>query len=430
MFYCPSMLNLKNLNCFFYNIMLITIKIMYIICSSNNFQKIELLKLTPENQIDLNKMLNELSPNFVFTTYLIDPNIINTCYIFIENNKTKEIKFYNFFLDNKQSLNLIKDKILFENLSINDLFDLNFKDISNIENEIEIYKNSSTIYDINNYNKFIKSLINKFYILLKKFDSYFINKVSLKSTYCRNSILITSLICRNLIEFIKLGNKLHKTNKSNSGLFLNSNKELETLEIYLSNKVIGLKNFILLDLNFKFDFINKLANCTYCFCLKRKILTEHIINYILAKIKMIINKLDKLTFLLCLIKIYGDVYNNNSKPRLLKLTIMICLYLHNINIEINNEETLIILYTICKKRIVKNEKYFKGSDLCVLDKRQKSTMKLVIIRRYSYFVIFYQNEFLNVLKNLEYLSDYFNFIWFIIKCSIVTIYNIFDIEII
>ncbi|EQB61915.1 hypothetical protein NAPIS_ORF00509 [Vairimorpha apis BRL 01] len=145
---------------------------------------------------------------------------------------------------------------------------------------------------------------------------------------------------------------------------------------------------------------------------------------------MIINKLDKLTFLLCLIKIYGDVYNNNSKPRLLKLTIMICLYLHNINIEINNEETLIILYTICKKRIVKNEKYFKGSDLCVLDKRQKSTMKLVIIRRYSYFVIFYQNEFLNVLKNLEYLSDYFNFIWFIIKCSIVTIYNIFDIEII
>ncbi|EQB59935.1 hypothetical protein NAPIS_ORF02505 [Vairimorpha apis BRL 01] len=176
--------------------MLYTLKTLYILCSSNNFQIIELLKLTPENQIDLNKMLHDLNPNFILTTYLIDPCDLKTCYIFIENIRSKEIKFYNYFLDNKQSLNSIKDKILFENLSINDLFDLNFKDSLIIQQEIEIYKNLSTIYDINYYNTFIKHLINKSYLLLLKFDSYLINKIDLKSIYCKNFTIITSLICK------------------------------------------------------------------------------------------------------------------------------------------------------------------------------------------------------------------------------------------
>ena len=77
--------------------MLYSLKTLYILCSSNNFQIIELLKLTPENQIDLNKMLHDLNPNFVLTTYLIDLYNLNTFFIFIENTRSEEVKFYNYF---------------------------------------------------------------------------------------------------------------------------------------------------------------------------------------------------------------------------------------------------------------------------------------------------------------------------------------------
>ena len=96
----------------YFYIVLICLKIhnLYILCSLDNFNKIELIKLTPLQQIEMNILLQDLTPNFVLETYLIDPINTNTCYLFIENTTTKEIKHYDIFLDNKQSFNSIKEK--------------------------------------------------------------------------------------------------------------------------------------------------------------------------------------------------------------------------------------------------------------------------------------------------------------------------------
>ncbi|EQB61895.1 hypothetical protein NAPIS_ORF00529 [Vairimorpha apis BRL 01] len=106
----------------------------------DTFQKVELLKLTTQQQRDLDEMLQTLKRNYILTTYLIDPINTNLCYIFIENTKSNEIKYYTIVLNDKQSLISVKNRILEEGTSINDLFYLNFKNILNIQYEIENLK--------------------------------------------------------------------------------------------------------------------------------------------------------------------------------------------------------------------------------------------------------------------------------------------------
>ncbi|EQB62091.1 hypothetical protein NAPIS_ORF00331 [Vairimorpha apis BRL 01] len=184
---------------------------LYILCSLNNFDKIELIKLTHLQQIDLNLMLQDLTPRFVLETYLIDPINTNICYIFIENTVTKEIKHYDIFLDSKQSFNSIKDKILYGELSINNIFDSVFKDALNIHYEVEVLNNSSTIYDITIYNRFIKLIINKYSALIHIFDSSFMNEITLNDIFFKISSINTSIMCRILNKFLNLEHKYSKT---------------------------------------------------------------------------------------------------------------------------------------------------------------------------------------------------------------------------
>ncbi|EQB62252.1 hypothetical protein NAPIS_ORF00173 [Vairimorpha apis BRL 01] len=159
---------------------------LYILCSLDNFNKIELIKLTHLQQINLNILLQDLTPNFVLETYLIDPINTNTCYLFIENTTTKEIKHYDIFLDNKQSFNTIKDKILYGDLSINNIFKSVFKDALNIHYEVEFLNNSSTIYNITIHNRFIKLIIDHYGFLIHIMDSSFVNDITFKRYFFEN----------------------------------------------------------------------------------------------------------------------------------------------------------------------------------------------------------------------------------------------------
>lgn len=406
----------------------INILITFVLCSYDNFQQIELLKLTLDQQFNLNTMINDLIPEFTLTTYLIDPTNTNLCYLFIENTKTNEIKYYTMFLNNIQSLNSIKDKILHDDVSINNIFDLNFVKFSNIQYELENLRKSITIYDKTNYNIFIKRIINKIYILMLRIDSSFINNVTLNSIFYKYSTLKVCLICQLLLKFLKLGQKLKKTkhfNKYSPSDYLN---KLRILDLYILSKISKSNNYISLDINCKFDYINKTSNCMYIFCFRQKISIEHLIEYILKKINIILNKLDKYTFVLLFLKIYVDEYNSHNRPRLLKLIFILSLYLHNPNIDLNNKETLFLLYMISKKRIFKNENYITRFNLCILDNRQENFMKIIIIRRLSYFFVFNHDDFSNVLTNLVSFSKYFNFIWIVVKSCVITIYCMFDID--
>ncbi|EQB60861.1 hypothetical protein NAPIS_ORF01567 [Vairimorpha apis BRL 01] len=396
----------------------------------DNFQKVELLKLTTEQQSDLDEMLQTLKPNYILTTYLIDPINTNLCYIFIENTKSNEIKNYTIVLNNKQSLIFVKNRILEDGTPINDLFYLNFKNILNIQYEIENLKIFSLSYNLVIYNKFINLIINNFSILIVKLDASFINKVNFNNVFFTISMKIADLICQNLNEFLKIGYKLQSTKKFNRCLLLNNFKNYKIMEDYISHITSGSENFFSLDLHLKFDYINRLTDCMYYFCLKNNILLNFLIEYVLSNINSISNKLDKYTFILCFVAIYKYESNYQSEILLLKLIIITHFYLQNPNYDTNNKESLILLHMISKKRVYKYEKINTLFEICILDEKQEDNLKIIIIRRYYVFFLHCYNKNLRFLKKLETNEKYFDFIWLIIKCCIYTIYNVLDINLI
>ena len=424
---------MSNLKYIFYYLCIkiyLILNIFYVLCSMDNFQKVELLKLTTEQQGDLDEMLQTLKPNYILTTYLIDPINTNLCYIFIENTKSNEIKYYTIVLNDKQSLISVKNRILEEGTSINDLFYLNFKNILNIQYEIENLKIFSPSYNLVIYNKFINLIINNFSTLIVKFDASFVNKVNFNNVFFTISKKITDLICQNLNEFLKIGYKLQSTKKFNRCLILNNFKKNKTMEDYISHITSGSENFFSLDLHLKFDYINRLTDCMYYFCLKNNILLNFLIEYVLSNINSISNKLDKYTFILCFVAIYKDESNYQSEILLLKLIIITHFYLQNPNYDTNNKESLILLHMISKKRVLKYEKINTLFEICILDEKQEDNLKIIIIRRYYVFFLHCYNKNLRFLKKLETNAKYFDFIWLIIKCCIYTIYNVLDINII
>ncbi|EQB62133.1 hypothetical protein NAPIS_ORF00290 [Vairimorpha apis BRL 01] len=213
----------------------------YIMCSLNNFDKIELIKLTPLQQIEINILLQDLTPGFILETYLIDPTNTNTCYLFIENTTTKEIKHYDMFLDNKQSFNSIKDKILYGDLSINNIFNFVFKDTLNIHHEVAILNNSSTIYDITIYNRFIKLIINKYSALIHILDSSFKNEITLNDIFLKISSIDTNLVCQVLTKYLNLEHKFSKTKKYNNCCFSKYYKKIEHFESYIFKNYLDQK---------------------------------------------------------------------------------------------------------------------------------------------------------------------------------------------
>ena len=162
------------------------------------------------------------------------------------------------------------------------------------------------------------------------------------------------------------------------------------------------------------------------FCLRQKILIESMIEYTLKKINMITNKLDRYTFILCFVKIYIDGLNYRSRPKLLKFLIILCLYLQSLKYDINNNESLTLLYIISKKYIIKDEEKIIQFDNCILEERKDNFMKIIIIRRYCNFFILNQDNLSNILTNLESSQKYYSLLWIIVKCCIITIYKFFD----
>ena len=201
------------------------------------------------------------------------------------------------------------------------------------------------------------------------------------------------------------------------------------MEDYISNVTSEFLHFFSLELNLKINYINRLADFIYYFVLMNKITVNFIIEYVLINVNMILNKLDRFTFILGFTAMYNVELNFQSEILLLKLIIIVRFYLQNPNYDTNNKESLILLYMISKNYWLKSEKINTLFEICILDKKQKKNLKLILIRRYYVFILYYQNKNLNILKKLESNTEYFNFIWIILKCCIYTIYNVYDIDI-
>ncbi|EQB62393.1 hypothetical protein NAPIS_ORF00030 [Vairimorpha apis BRL 01] len=155
------MLNLKiNISSLTLNFCLLIFQI-NIFCSSSHINENELIQLSPIQKSNIDKMLDEIYPNYKLETYLIDPNNINTCYLFIENTYTKQITHFTIFLNDEQSLQLVKNKILYNTVLINNIFNECLKDEINIENEIYKIKSMLIQFDIAKFN----NILNRIFII-------------------------------------------------------------------------------------------------------------------------------------------------------------------------------------------------------------------------------------------------------------------------
>lgn len=406
--------------------MLITLFLCLVKSSNDIDQKTALIKLTSKQQSDIERVLVTLLPKFILTTYLVDPVNLNTCYLFIENTESNEINYFDIRLDDKTSLDNFKDEVLIKKNSVNDIFKLNFQDVINIQFKIEIMKNISASYNFIKFNKFLKRIVIMFSLFLIKLDLSFKNKIMFIEKVSSSSKKVNITVCEYISEFLKF-NYDFKKNLRNTLSISNSNI-IKDLEIYILHRLSCYNYFYVLGLMSKFNYITQLSKTSYLFCQRHQIPKEQLIEILLEKFYSIENKLDKYTFVLCFIKINNDKRNFHCKPRLLKLIIFLILYIKIVNYNLNNEESLLLLYMIGTKRILDFDKMIQRFRICVLNKNQEDDMKIIIIRRYSYFIVFNRNIYFDVLTNVKCFSDYFYLTWLIIKCCSMTIYKILNIE--
>ena len=399
------------------------------ICSLNENKKNELIQLSPIQKINLDKMLIEINPKYELTTYLIDPINLNTCYLFIENTYTKHIAYFTIFLNDEKSLQLVKNKILHDNVLVNTAFDECLITILNIQSEIYKIESKLIQFYVNKFNKIIKIIYSNIFLLVCNLDKTNLVKFNIDlniELYNYNAI---SSILKNLNIISSLSYYIRNLEISFLNLPSYNFVDMQFLESNIYNKIFELDYFTKFSLIIKINQIKKLSAYACLICNKRKIFTNHVIKFVLHKINIIENKLSKYTFMLCFVKIFNDITNLNMKSQLLKLMIIILLYLKKSLISINNEESLTLLYNITRKCSLNNITSFSSIKMCFKeDDNGCIDMKKVLIYRYNFFM--FKRRDINILdiEDLILYPQYYELIWLIISCYIISIYNFFHIN--
>lgn len=400
----------------------------YSSCSSEDFMKNELIQLTSIQKNNLDKMLEEIYPKYKLTTYLIDPNNLNICYLFIENTISNEISYFTNFLNDDNSLQHIKNIILHDNLLENNTFDECYGNLINIQYEIDKFKSIISSFNIVKFNSLMKLIFCNFFVLIDSVDrtNFFKLKIKYDTELCNNEPI--HYILNNLKIILCISNNL-----SNSDLtVLNPQKynsvNLKNLERFINARIYHLHNFNLLSYTSKIDQTNKLTTSAYYFCKRKKILTNHVIKYVLIKINEIENKLNKYTFMLCFIKIFNDSTNLKMKNRMLKLLILILLLLNKSLTDLNNEGSLTLLYHITIKCNQEFLTKFAIIKMCFLENYSLIYIKKILIYRYTYFIFTHQIISYIDNENLFSFWQYSELIWLIIKSCIISAYKIFHVD--
>lgn len=405
----------------------VTFGCLFICCSPDNLSH-EILKTLPISQLNvLQNMLNELKPKFVLLTYLIDPFIDTTCYIFIENIFSKEIKHYTILFNNSESIESVKHKILHSDIINKDILSICLHNTTYLNNEINDLKNSFTCYPVMKYNNIIKRIVSKFSMLIYKIDKFFLSKLDFNDTFFENQNTFKNYICICLESFLSLSKDIKNTQLLHYKSICDIS-QIDYLKTFIRKKINNFDkekfSFAHMDLNEIYIF----AKCIYAFCTRSAISSDQVMKYVLELIFTVKNKINKFTFFLCFLKIYSEEVNLRSKPRLLKLTTFIWIYFENPQIDLNNKKYLVFLYKLCKNCKFENISYNGYIEICFIENTSEDEMKKIIIKRYAYFIMLHTSVFLHVLTELLSSEQYFNIIWLTVKTCIVSVYNIFNMD--
>ena len=214
------------------------------------------------------------------------------------------------------------------------------------------------------YNMILKQLVDMCSLLMLNIDKIDVLAFNLKF-YCGHGLFsLSNYIYSCLIEYLLLGERTRNINNLKLSS-LESFPCLKNLEIFISNKNERLLNLNIEDTKIQINHINEIAKSSYMYCIRHNILANHLINYVLEKINLIHNKLSKFTFLMCFVKIYSDENVSNCRMKILKIIVFILAYYKHLFIELNDKNSLFIIYTISRKTISKNIEIFAYNEMCI-----------------------------------------------------------------
>lgn len=172
--------------------------------------------------------------------------------------------------------------------------------------------------------------------------------------------------------------------------------------------------------------LNTFTDSIYHFCLRHNISAKSILRYALLQIKLIKNKLYQLTLILCWINIISEQQQSKNIFKMLKLVIYIDINVYIKNDKINDVDSLHLLHLISKIKRNSNIKETIIDNMCKLDQPHNKHMKNIIIKRFLFFLTYYNDENSFLLRYIIFDQQKFEITWTFVKYCLLTLYKIVD----
>ncbi|EQB62236.1 hypothetical protein NAPIS_ORF00187 [Vairimorpha apis BRL 01] len=137
---------------------------------------------------------------------------------FIENTYTKQITHFTIFLNDEKSLQLVKNKILDDNVLVNNIFDECLINTLNIQNEIVRIEYKHIQFYVNKFNNIVKIIYRSILMLIFNLDKTNLVKFNMNlniDLYNYNTIYC---ILKNLSIILSLSIYIRKSEISFSNL--------------------------------------------------------------------------------------------------------------------------------------------------------------------------------------------------------------------
>ncbi|EQB62237.1 hypothetical protein NAPIS_ORF00175 [Vairimorpha apis BRL 01] len=270
----------------------------------------------------LHKISLSIEPVFKIISYFLDPYVIDCCYIYVENLQSKEIKHHTIFFHDTIQLEKITQKILFEEVYINE----SFKSCILLKNHIN-----------DDYKKFcflpIFSFDKNFYVLVKRlifdFDCFlYRTNCKLAHLYTRQtkntrySTLHTIDKHKKVSNFILMCINLGSSKFQLQCLFL-ENKKYQSLnaiiEKIFGSKIHFLNNFMQMSLSEKESNLMRSTDLIYQTLKNYKISSSDLILFTYNRIKLIKHKINQYTLFLCFSNLYNKQHGNKNVFKMIRL---------------------------------------------------------------------------------------------------------------
>lgn len=386
-------------------------------------------ELSSRQNFVISEIIDLIEPNFSIVSCFLDPFIFDCCYIFVENSLSKEIIHYTIFLNDKNQIYFVIQKILFDELLINKIFKSCFAG-SNLTNGDH---REFCILPLESFNiKFYalaKTIIFEFDCMLYKTNYRLAHFFSHQPKNTRYSTIAVVDLHKKVCNFIFMCINLRNEKFQLTCLTLDIKDYLSLkikIDVIFRNKISFLRNYMETSLSEKQVLLFASTDIIYRTIRNCRISSLDVTRFTFSRIKSLKNKLNRFTLMLCFCNLYNKLFGNKNVLKIIRLMTFIWIFFDKFKIENFDPESLNLLHNISKStqfREIPNQIF---NELCILNKPHDISFKILLMKRYLCFASDCNS---NIFFTLDFLTGNqisFNYTWLIFRCCIYTKIKIFN----